>query len=732
MQAIKANKIRFDLTGDGRPCDGELTFDDGVLTAAIDGSEVFRRGVDDAAELKQFTDIGCGRLELVLKAPDGKAGEAAALPDEENVRVCRFTMSMVNQAAELCKLVNYYIETGHTGQICAYGKNRCEKCGRPLMADIEVCMFCVDKGYIFRRSLDLMRAFWKKFVLSGLISALSNIFYAAMPFISRLMMDNYLSPNETANPFFDSPATGVLVLTGIIILTRTFGEVLYIISSRISIAAGCRFTDYLRKLLYEKIQKLSLSSISKKTSGDMLKRVTRDTAQVKDFLLNQGRFVFEQVILMAVITTVLLITSPLLTLLVLLPVPLVLIMVAQFWKFIRVRYEKQWRIDSRSNSILHDIIKGIRVVKSFGNEEREIKKFADTCRRLAEISSSNEKLWARTFPIINFFVGVGEFFVLYVGGRMVLGRSFTLGELMQFSLYLSYIYQPLRWMASLPRWLANAMTSMVKILEILDEKLEIRDAKDPIKPETLEGALEFRNVNFGYKTYEPVLKNVDLTIKPGEMVGLVGPSGAGKSTVINLMLRLYDPNSGAIYLDGIDLKEMAQQDLHGNMGVVFQETFLFCGSVYDNITYAREDATREEVIAAAKAANAHDFIMKLPDGYNTILGENGHTLSGGERQRIAIARAILKNPKILILDEATSSLDPETESKIQEALARLVKNRTTIAIAHRLSTLRHADRLVVIDKGKIAEVGTHTELLEKKGIYYRLVVAQRQTAKLNN
>ena len=229
-----------------------------------------------------------------------------------------------------------------------------------------------------------------------------------------------------------------------------------------------------------------------------------------------------------------------------------------------------------------------------------------------------------------------------------------------------------------------------------------------------------------------MLKNVDLTIKPGEMVGLVGPSGAGKSTVINLMLRLYDPNSGAIYLDGIDLKEMAQQDLHGNMGVVFQETFLFCGSVYDNITYAREDATREEVIAAAKAANAHDFIMKLPDGYNTILGENGHTLSGGERQRIAIARAILKNPKILILDEATSSLDPETESKIQEALARLVKNRTTIAIAHRLSTLRHADRLVVIDKGKIAEVGTHTELLEKKGIYYRLVVAQRQTAKLNN
>ena len=244
--------------------------------------------------------------------------------------------------------------------------------------------------------------------------------------------------------------------------------------------------------------------------------------------------------------------------------------------------------------------------------------------------------------------------------------------------------------------------------------------------------MEFDSVDFGYKSYEPVLRDIDLKINPGEMIGLIGHSGAGKSTMINLVMRLYDVDGGTLKIDGRDIRDYDQYYLRENIGVVFQETYLFSGTIYDNISYAKSDASPEEVFAAAKAANAHGFIMELKDGYNTVVGENGYNLSGGERQRVAIARAILRDPKILILDEATSALDPETESYIQQALGRLTENRTTIAIAHRLSTLRHADRLVVLENGRIAEVGTHAELLKKRGVYYNLVMAQRQTSKLTS
>ncbi len=328
-------------------------------------------------------------------------------------------------------------------------------------------------------------------------------------------------------------------------------------------------------------------------------------------------------------------------------------------------------------------------------------------------------------------MGIGEIFVLYFGGRMVISGRISVGELLAFNLYLVYIYEPLRWLTDLSRRLGDVTTSLIKIFEIIDEKHEIEDIENP-KPVNLSGEIVFKDVQFGYKPYEPVLRDVNLTVHQGEMIGLVGHSGAGKSTMINLILRLYDTDLGSISIGGTDVKEMSQTEYREKVGVVFQETFLFSGSVYENIAYARPSATTGEIIAAAKAANAHDFIMELSDGYNTVIGEDGHTLSGGERQRISIARAVLRNPELLILDEATSALDPETEESIQDALSKLVKGRTTFAIAHRLSTLRNADRLVVIEKGRIAEIGTHDELLEKNGIYASLVSAQRQTSKLSN
>ncbi len=482
-------------------------------------------------------------------------------------------------------------------------------------------------------------------------------------------------------------------------------------------------------MAYENIQKLSLASLSKRTPGDLIRRIMEDTATIKDFLSDGGRWAAEQVFLFILVFIILLLTDWRLTLLVISPIPFVMLLLSRFWKSINLRYERQWRKNSRCQSILHDIIRGIRTVKSFGNEDREIAKFSNAAKELASVSASNEAFWALLFPALTFFTSIGEFLVLYFGGKMILGQSLTLGILVQFTMYIGYVYSPLRWLVSFPRWLADATTSMVKVFEIIDEEPDIQETETSLKP-PLTGEIKFENVSFGYKSYEPVLKNMDLDIRPGEMIGLVGKSGVGKSTLINLVLRLYDPTGGRITINGIDLRDISPQYLHEKVGVVFQETFLFAGSIYDNIAYAKPDATLEEVIAAAKAAHAHEFIMKTPDGYNTLIGESGYSISGGERQRLAIARAIIKNPEILILDEATSALDVETESLIQDCINRLTQGRTTIAIAHRLSTLRKADRLIVLDKGAVAEVGTHVELLKRRGIYYHLVMAQRQTASL--
>ena len=392
-------------------------------------------------------------------------------------------------------------------------------------------------------------------------------------------------------------------------------------------------------------------------------------------------------------------------------------------------WRQQWRFNDKVNSRLQDVISGIRVVKSFGQEEREAARFRQYTQRLMELQRRNELFWATLYPFVTFLLTVGTFLIVFFGGLDVLGGRMSVGQLTQFVAYAGMLYGPLGYMTRLPRMVMQLTTSLERIYDILDEESDVRD-RPAAAPHEIEGTVEFDDVTFGYKSYIPVLEHIRFRVEKGEMIGLVGASGAGKSTLINLLMRLYEVDDGRVLVDGVDLRDITQESLHDQIGVVLQETFLFSGTIFDNIRYAKPQAAKEDVIRAAKMANAHDFIARFPDGYDTYVGEHGYTLSGGERQRIAIARAILHDPRLLILDEATSSLDTETEYQIQEALGRLTKGRTTFAIAHRLSTLREADRIVVIDQHSVAEIGSHNELLRKKGIYYGLVMAQLEMHKV--
>lgn len=457
-------------------------------------------------------------------------------------------------------------------------------------------------------------------------------------------------------------------------------------------------------------------------AGELMNRVVEDSDKIRQFMQEVFSNMLTNLLTMIAAIVVMLIMDWKIALLTIAFMPLAALLIRLFHRKEMRMWRQQWRFNDKVNNRLQDVISGIRVVKSFGQEQREVERFNDYNDRLMKLQRRNELFWATLYPIVTYLMTIGSFFVILFGGMDVLNGRMTPGQLMQFVSYAAMLYGPLGYMTRLPRMLMQLSTSLERIYDILEEESDL-DLREEAKPHDIVGGVEFRNVTFGYKSYEPILEHLQLTVTPGEMIGLVGSSGAGKSTLINLLMRLYDVDDGQICLDGIDLRDISPESLHRQIGVVLQETFLFSGTIFDNIRFAKPEATREEVIQAAKLANAHDFISRCPDGYDTYVGEHGYNLSGGERQRVAIARAILHNPRLLILDEATSALDTETEYQIQEALGRLTKGRTTFAIAHRLSTLRSADRIVVIDKHHIAEVGSHTELMRKKGIYYGLVMA---------
>ena len=603
----------------------------------------------------------------------------------------------------------------------------CEKCGQRLPTPGEACPRCIPRTAILGR---LAQMLWPHRGTAAVMCALMLVAVAAElapPKLQQYLVDDILKGGQQAlDP--QSLLTALLAVVSALALARIVLSIVNFAKGRLATRVGVALTFDLRAKLVEKLHTLGLGYYDRHQVGSITSRVAYDSEVIQSLLQQiTGGFLL-QIVQVTAVGFMLFTLNPKLAVYTLIPAPLVIAGSWFFWKRVHPKHYHYWDASSKQAGMLTGMLSGIRVVKAFAQEDREYDRFnriSDYLRTSRIRVDYSTAAFSATMQLI---FSLGGLIVWYVGGRDVLAGKMTLGSLMAFLAYLAMFYTPLATLSQFTTWLTNFMTGCQRVFELLDTPVESTDPAEPVDLPDVKGRIEFDNVTFGYERHQPVLRDVSFAIEPGETIGIVGKSGSGKTTLVNLLCRFYDVNEGRVLVDGVDVRQLAATQLRRQVGVVLQEPFMFRGTIWDNLIYGLPTSTAEQAISAAKAAQSHEFILNSPLGYDTWLGERGTGLSGGERQRLSIARAILYDPPVLVLDEATSSVDAESEQAIQQALKALTRGRTTIAIAHRLSTLRDAHRILVFDRGRLVEQGSHDQLIAENGRYAKLVRLQSQTS----
>lgn len=696
-------------------CNREQERADVYLLATKERLVLFSPGGKARTEEYRLEELCDFRVEELLSA-----GRLSVKQKEngEPVLLCCFT----NFCKESMLLFAKYAEKLAQGEPLeihpkdTYEYKHCPKCGmRYPDPDRHVCPHCMEKGKMFLR----FAGFFKKYTGYLVATLVSLLLLTAMGIVTPYLSSGF---------FYDEVILGdgrfagrLLFVLMLVIGTRLLRLLATIINNYVTSVVAAKVMFDLKKTIFSAIERLSLSFFTGRQTGGLMTQVNEDANTLYTFFCDGVPYLIVNAVQVIALTVIVFCIEPFLALVSLLTIPVFLVLLRWIFRKSRLLHHKRYASSKRLKSFLADVLSGMRVVKAFSREEAEVERFSGYNAELAQSNNRLSLFGNYAWPLAHFVLYIGTLLAWGFGGWMVITGegNMTYGLLLTFISYIGMIYSPLEFFVNFMDQLADCTNALQRLFEIMDAQAEVSEKENPERPQTLGGEVVFDHVSFSYQKGKKVIDDVSFTVPDGHVLGIVGHTGAGKSTLANLLMRMYDADDGEIRIGGYPIKELALEVLYKNIAIVSQETYLFMGTVLDNIRYARPDASYEEVVEAARCAGAHDFIMQLPDAYHTRIGFGYQDLSGGERQRISIARAILKNPKILILDEATAAMDTRTERRIQNALSQLIRGKTTIMIAHRLSTLRDADELVVIEHGTLAERGTHTELLKKEGGIYR-------------